>query len=351
MRILFTSFYIILLFSTVVQARILFDSTRNQDYQIYVMDDDGTNIMKLTNFERPTGHGSVMAPRWSPDGKHIVFSKQVNPRDWRQSHLFLMNADGTNVRELTPPLVPFGRDRHPTFSPDGNSVLFTRHVRIGNGEDKSSVNVINIKSGIIKQITDFSVNDPEFLPDGKKIVYSSLPDVGGSGGNIWIMYANGNHARPLLTPPVGNNLVISRWSPRWSSDGKTMLYTEDRDKLQKIDNVTHYIPQGYRYLICDRDGRNIRELKIPKHLRPSGVDWMDNGKSVVFTASKVTLRQPAGPDFRYNFQIYKFHIATGKLTQLSEHSGNDYYVDWISDDVLSVVPLDKKKVQWGTIKQ
>jgi TolB protein len=49
-------------------AKIVFESKRDGNYEIYVMDDDGSNIQRLTN--NLLGDYS---PRWSPDGKQIVF--------------------------------------------------------------------------------------------------------------------------------------------------------------------------------------------------------------------------------------------------------------------------------------
>ena len=68
MRLLIASFLclVLLLFSTVASAKIVFDSTRNQDYELYVMDDDGTNIVQLTHTERPI-RVRVMCPQKKRD--------------------------------------------------------------------------------------------------------------------------------------------------------------------------------------------------------------------------------------------------------------------------------------------
>ena len=62
---------VLLLFSTVASAKILFNSYRNGVWGIYIMDDDGSNVTQLTNTLRPR------APAWSPDGKQIVFKKTL----------------------------------------------------------------------------------------------------------------------------------------------------------------------------------------------------------------------------------------------------------------------------------
>ena len=63
---------------------------------IYVMDDDGRNLRKLTN------HGADNNPTWSPDGREIIF-ESVRDGKWedRNWEIYVMDADGENVRRLT----------------------------------------------------------------------------------------------------------------------------------------------------------------------------------------------------------------------------------------------------------
>ena len=77
---------------------------------------------------------------------------------------------------------------------------------------------------------------------------------------------------------------------------------------------------------------------------------MDGSKAIVFSAWEIKLKEVVLSE--RNYDIFKYDILRGELTQLTDDvNRNDYQVDWISDDVLSVTPLNKKKVQWGTIKQ
>lgn len=333
---------ILLIFSASANAKIISHTSRDGVTGIYIMDDDGSNVTLLTDKLEPS------FARWSPDGKQIVFERRARLIDGQRKHIFLMNADGTNIRQLTPPLN--GRDVHPSFSPDGKSVVFRRYERIDNQNSESSIRVLELESGKIKKISDLSINDPSFSPDGKQIVFTSQNVVAGEGGNVWIMNANGRDARPLLQPAQQGEILVSRWTPKWSPDGKKILYTEDRDKLQVIDNVTTYIPQGYYYYIHDIRSRRTQQLNIPETMRPQGLDWMDGEKSVVFTAYIRNLNEPRDPNRRYNSNIYKFHIATGKLTRLTDHSGQDYDVDWIDDSVYAVTSEGKKPMQWGALK-
>ena len=340
MRTIITTGYLILLLSTVASAKIVFDSKRDGVQGIYVMDDDGSNLTLLTDMLWPS------APRWSPDGKQIVFDRRVIMQHTQRSHLFIMNADGTNVRQLTEP--HNGRDIHPSFSPDGKSILFSRYTF---QDKKHSINVLSLESGVIKQISDLGANKPDWSPDGKQIVFAAIPVAGVRGGNIWIMNADGSDARELLPPLPEGNLIISRSKPRWSPDGKRILFEQDEHTLARIDGVIHYIPQAYRYLIFYRHSERLRELKIPKNLNPVSLAWMDNGNSVLFSAVERKLKEPVLDDAKSVYNMYKYHIASRKITQLTNHPGREVGLDWISDNIYSVSPVGKIATQWGALKR
>jgi TolB protein len=84
--------------------KIVFQSDRDSspgemsgDDEIYVMNPDGTEQTRLTYHP-----GQDAFPRWSPDGRHIVFHRDTDPSPTaRVLQLFIMNADGTGLRHVT----------------------------------------------------------------------------------------------------------------------------------------------------------------------------------------------------------------------------------------------------------
>ena len=91
--------------------------------EIYVMNADGTNIVRLTN-----NLASDTYPAWSPDGTRIAFAS-TRDDSTHESHgpgsfsyeVYVMNVDGTNTVRLTESL---GDDFFPSWSPNGKSITF-----------------------------------------------------------------------------------------------------------------------------------------------------------------------------------------------------------------------------------
>lgn len=341
MRILVATLCLSLLIATAATAKIVFAATHAADanaVSIYVMEDDGTGVTPPL-----TTATYLAAPRWSPDGKQIVFSRQVHPKDWSRYNIVVMNADGTNVRTLTNP--QNGLDAHPSFSPDGTAVLFKRFEQV---DDKlqNCVCMIDLESGKIKELSELGVNFPAISPDGKHIVFSPIPILGKTGSNLRIMGADGHNPRELLPPLPKGELLIDRTYARWSPNGKQILYYQYESTY---DAAKGFIPHAHRYFIYYFTTGQLRPLRIPKTYRSAGLDWMDNGKSIVFSAVEVKLKEPVD-GVLHPYHLYKYQIATGEITRLTAQPWVNPSLDWISDDVLPVSPKGKHPTQWGKLK-
>lgn len=99
------------------RTRIAFHAAPTQpdftSYEIYVVDVDGGNLTQLTSNSALDGH-----PAWSPDDSRIAYATfRVSP-----SAIILMQSDGTEIANLTPPGVA---DNDPEFLPDGRIVFKT----------------------------------------------------------------------------------------------------------------------------------------------------------------------------------------------------------------------------------
>ncbi|MYE90741.1 hypothetical protein F4X33_17280, partial [Candidatus Poribacteria bacterium] len=92
--------------------QIAFSSNRDKNWEIYVMNTDGGNVLQLTNSVRADG-----GPAWSPDGTKIAFDSNHGG----DSEIYMMTADGGNVLSLT---YNAEGDGFPAWSPDGTNIAF-----------------------------------------------------------------------------------------------------------------------------------------------------------------------------------------------------------------------------------
>ena len=91
---------------------VAFDTLRDGDFEIFLMNPDGTGVRQLT-----ANDDDDSAAAWSPDGNSIAF---MSDRDG-DFEIFVMNADGTQARQLT---YNEHTDLIPVWSPDGQFIAF-----------------------------------------------------------------------------------------------------------------------------------------------------------------------------------------------------------------------------------
>ena len=142
--------------------KIAFTSVRDNGYgDIYVMDTDGSDVTRLTRYP-----GDDWDLEWSPDGSKITFQRYRFVDDILVSHIYVMNADGSNKNKVspdTPEMHHYYRDS--AWSPDGSKITFTgRRVgddvgQFGNGADE--IYTVNADGSNPANITNNPADDSE----------------------------------------------------------------------------------------------------------------------------------------------------------------------------------------------
>ena len=211
----------------VVFSRVLLSEEDNTE--IFVVNRDGSGLRRLTTDAAVDNH-----PTWTPDGSRIIFDSNRNdpsPATCRSTDLcrydlFTIDADGTNLRQLT---TSTGADSHPKVSPDGTRVAFT-----SNRSGANAVWTMSIDGSGLRQLTPNSMIGglPNWSPDGKRIIFEnnscSFPTCAES--DLFTMKATTGSVITQLTRNFGNN-VDADYSP----DGKFIIFQHSDSVSTKTD--------------------------------------------------------------------------------------------------------------------
>ncbi|MFJ3794623.1 TolB family protein [Kitasatospora sp. NPDC090091] len=182
------------------------DPTANQTQysDLYLMSPDGTNAQRLTFLTNDKPYsGLVTDPTWSPDGKQLAFSYRTSatgqPANSRA--LYVVNADGTGLRRLTPWELRAG-DRA-SWSPDGTQIVFTTYPAGGDNTPGGGIYTVHPDGTAIGALTpgpsDVVYGAAAYSPDGTAIAFTQAP-VNGSA-ELYTMKSDGSNVAPLTNSP------------------------------------------------------------------------------------------------------------------------------------------------------
>jgi len=198
-------------------TKIAFGTDRDGNYEIYAMNPDGSGQTNLSN-----NPAYELWPAWSPDGTKIAFSRRVlNVEPWG-FEIIVMNVDGsgqTNVTNSGPSGV---WNIHPAWSPDGSKIAFARgtfggdlEIYVMNPDGSGQTNLTNNPGAL-----DW---DPTWSPDGTKVAFEGRAGV--TNPEIFVMNADGSNKTRLTFTADG----VGDGGPAWSPDGTKIVFSSDRE--------------------------------------------------------------------------------------------------------------------------
>ena len=278
--------------------KIVFTSLRDGNREIYTMNPDGSEQVRLTQHL-----GSDLQAVWSPTGEKILFiSNRGGERD-----LYLMNPDGTNVRRVFKRKTKFFRTS-PTWSPDGKHIAYVN--RLGDSLN-SDIRIARLG----EQEDEYIANgwSPAWSPDGTEIAYSV--DQPFASQLTFINVQTRAQEKPL---PIIKALIW-QYDPSWSAVGDRLAFTGNKHPLPPIlDADLHNAWKAKQTIfIVNRDGTGLQQLVKEAGPYAQYPALSPDGEEVLYTQK-----------IKGDFQIFKLNLNSGvrtQLTHISWNTGGDWF--------------------------
>ncbi len=158
----------------------------------------GDSLVQLTDA------GENFYPRWSPDGKKIVYHVPLGD----SAGIWMINSDGTKKR-----MVGKWGWNYPSWSPDGEHLIFVdwkgEHPVIAYADTLGEGYTVLLDG---ENLDIFQFSELRYSPNGTKILFVAQRP--GEGPMVWVMDSDGSDPVPLAAGSDAN----------WSPDGKKIIY-------------------------------------------------------------------------------------------------------------------------------
>lgn len=210
--------------------RIVFNSDRSGNLEIWIMDGDGKNPAPLTAHP-----GFDLWPAFSPDGRRVVWMTNRDG-DGSKFELFVMSSDGSEVKNLSQR--PDSSEGHPCISPDGNTIAFS-----SDASGDMDLYLMNADGSDWRRLCAAPGPDglAVFAPDSRSLVFVSERD---GNHELYRVNADGSGLKRMT-----DNTALDTM-PAISPDGRLIAFCSDRDGVQGI-------------YVMGVDGSGVRRLSLP----------------------------------------------------------------------------------------
>ncbi len=290
-----------------IKYRLLYESYVNGNWDIYIINPDGTGKRNITN----TKNIHELYPKVSPDGKKFVFVSDKGDGRERKRDLYMMNLDGSGKKLISE------HGRQPCWSPDGRYIAYvksesTRRFSLESWSTKGLF-IYDTVTGETREHANKTLVHLYNLcwsPDGRHITATVLGGMGYRHTNIGID-VNGTRYFRL-------NVVGCR--PEFSPDGKMIGWgRSDREfHLAKI-NIGKAVP------VAEKDKFSF--LQVTKGYEVYHLDWSPDGKYIAFAFGPDGEQNVGGTAIGWNICIAE--VSTGKWQMITFDGNQNKEPDWV----------------------
>ncbi len=216
-------------------------SARNWD--LFTIRADGSERRQLTDTPEFEQH-----PSWSPDGQQILFTSGDVMTNF---DIYSMDADGSNRRRLTEHAE---RDQRAAWSPDGKTIAFESQR-----DGDKSIWLMDADGGNKRKLVEG--REPSWSPDGQRIAFTS--SAFDSNDELYMIALDGSN-RVRLT----DNKKYD-WFSAWGPMGKRIAYNSERFGGQEL-------------MLMNADGSGRVRISIAEKTYEQEPTWSGDGKSIAY---------------------------------------------------------------------
>ena len=237
-----------------VSRPIIVTSQLDGRFRLYRLDDRFAPVLLSEGLD--AGANETIYPHYSDDGKSISF---VQLRAGGGFDIWAAAPDGTAARQLT---FDNGFDVQPALSPDGGAFAWTSDRGDGVYHLYAADARRGETAGVRRVSTRKNTGEPDYSPDGRRIVF-------GSDQDVFVVDANAkDHPGTQLTTSKAIDFGAS-----WSPDGKSIAFVSDRQGKAELFVMS-----------ADGEGASLRQVTdIGRHI--GSPEWSADGKWLLFVLS------------------------------------------------------------------
>jgi Tol biopolymer transport system component len=204
-------------------------ATADAHIEIYTVRQNGHDLRQITHLD-----ADAVTPDWSPDGRQIVF--EIDRPEAPFCSIALMNADGTNIVELTPNEIVCESD--PSFTPEGSRIVFDRF----DGVDEAFWS--RDLTGNDRQRIGGCCADPNVSPNGEKL---SFVAESGQPFEAALFTSNIDGSNLFQVAPFSFGVAVKQ---DWAPDGQHLVFTKN--------GISHPPGVSPNIALIRPDGTNLR---------------------------------------------------------------------------------------------
>ena len=221
----------------------------NPQTPISTMAADGSSAQRVFHDQS----GAAMMSSWSPDGDRLVFGFGgfFGGRSARPAKLMMMNADGSDPRDLTENLPNAG---FPDWSPDGDSIVYRVWGDDGRGGEARGLRLLDLRDHSVKTLTTEWDNFPYWSPSGDLIVFTRQTS-DDRDFDVFTIRPDGTDLKRLTATPGSDGHAT------WTADGESIFFMSSRSGFKDEASLYDFSPQPYaQVFIMNADGSDVRQL-------------------------------------------------------------------------------------------